>query len=49
MNPVIRKKDRDTKGNQRYVLEWEEDGKIKAWTFTAVKLLDYKKSLEMDK
>ena len=41
MEARIRKKDKDTKGKQRYVLEWEESGKTLTWGFTATKLLDY--------
>ena len=43
MTPRIRKKDKDRKGNQRFVLEWEKDGKTINWTFTAPKLLDWLK------
>jgi hypothetical protein len=40
MKPLIRKKDKDTDGNQRYILQWEEDGKICTKTLNAQYLLD---------
>lgn len=48
MNPRIRKKDKDTKGNQRYILEWEEDGKLHTFGYTAAKLLDYIKKSKIN-
>ena len=41
MKPRIRKKDKDIKGNSRYILEYEEDGKIKNFALNPDKLLDY--------
>ena len=41
MKPRIRKKDKDKKGNSRYILEWEEDGKIRNHALNPHKLLDY--------
>lgn len=43
MRPRIRKKDKDTQGNQRYVLEWSEKGQIRTFGFKPSKLLDYLK------
>jgi len=40
MQARIRKKDKDRAGNQRYILEWEEDGKIKTFALNPDKLLD---------
>lgn len=40
MKPIIRKKDKDSKGSQRYILQWISKGKIKTFGFTASKLLD---------
>lgn len=46
MKPRIRKKDKDKKGNSRYVLEWEENGQIKTFALNPKKLLDYIKKSE---
>ena len=41
MRARIRKKDKDRKGNQRYILEWEEDGKICTKVLIPKKLMDF--------
>lgn len=46
IKPRIRKKDKDKFGNSRYILEWEEDGKIKTFALNPDKLLDYVKKSE---
>ena len=43
MKPRIRKKDKDKSGSSRYILEWEEDGKLCTLALNPVKLLDYVK------
>ncbi len=49
MKPIIRKKDKDSKNNQRYVLEWSEDGQTRTFGFTAAKLLDSLKKSKTSK
>ena len=49
MKPRIRKKDKDKHGNSRYILEWEEDGKIKNFALNPDKLLDYVKKSKIIK
>ena len=41
MKPRIRKKDKDKKGNSRYILEWEENEKLMTFSLNPTKLLDY--------
>jgi len=43
VKPRIRKKGKDKKGNSVYLLEWEEDGKIRTFTLNPAKLIDYAK------
>lgn len=49
MKPRIRKKDKDKLGNSRYILEWEENGKICSFSLNPKKLLDYAKKSINDK
>lgn len=50
MKPRIRKKDKDKFGNSRYILEWEEEGKVKSLTLDPNQLyLDYVKSPKNNK
>ncbi len=39
MKPRIRKKGKDTKSNSRYILEWEEDGKLMTFSLNPKKML----------
>ena len=43
MKARIRKKDKDKDGNSRYILEWEEEGKVCTKVLNPNKLLDYYK------
>jgi len=49
MKPRIRKKDKDKLGNSRYILEWEENGKLYSFTLNPDKLLDYVKKSKIIK
>jgi hypothetical protein len=49
MKPRIRRKDKDRKGNIRYVLEWSEHGEIKTFALNPTKLLDYIKKSKISK
>ena len=46
MKPRIRKKDKDKLGNARYILEYEENGKVKSYALNPDKILDYIKKSE---
>lgn len=46
MKPRIRKKDKGKNGSSRYILEWEEKGKVKTYALNPQKILDYIKKSE---
>lgn len=49
MKPIIKKKDKTTKGEQRYVLVYPVSDGIANFTFTASKLLDLLKKSKIIK